>query len=98
MVAEVTIATKPWSVKDFPRSGDYVLQIAENKASLYSTFEYFKLHFAVREKAKLGEKTTNCLCSPLGWMVEYNNKSNNNPVTILPPQKRDKDKHSLILF
>lgn len=51
----------------FPRSGDYVLQVAENRASLYSTSEYFNLHFAVREKAKLGRKTMRGIVFVLLW-------------------------------
>lgn len=69
MVAEVTIATKPWSVKDFPRSGDYVLQVAENKTSLFSTFEYFNLHFALRKKAKIGRRTMSRIAFVLLWGV-----------------------------
>lgn len=57
MVTEVTIVTKPWSVKDFSRSGDYVLHAAEKKPWLHSTFEYFNLHFALKEKPKLRGNT-----------------------------------------
>lgn len=100
MVAEVAIATKPWSVKDFPRSGDYVLQVAEKKTSLYSSFEYFNLHFALREKAKLGRKTMNRIAFVLlwgGWWSIILRAT----IILSPsfqPGKREKDKHSLIHF
>lgn len=56
-------SNKTWPVTDFPKSGDYVLQVAENKTSLYPIFEYFNLHFALRERAKLGRKTANRIAS-----------------------------------
>lgn len=34
MVIDVTIVTKPWSVKDFSRSGDSVLHVAENETHI----------------------------------------------------------------
>lgn len=75
----------------FPRSGDYVLQVAENRASLYSTSEYFNLHFAVREKAKLGRETMRKIAFVLLWGGWWSIAIG---ATIIPqpsfPQKRNK--------
>lgn len=86
--------------KDFQRSGDYVLQVAENQTSLYSTFEYLNLHFSSRENAKLGRQTLNRVAFVLLWGGQWSVIIQTTIILLPPfyPRKRKKDKHSLILF